>query len=232
MEDVIKVNKKSKRLPFFIGLVVLLLAAFGVVSIVGLIVRQVKSGNSQEADYSAYTDYLTWVVGIDPDPFTDITRANYDDLLNIALCSLLSDEVKTGEYESTDAGLIVPAAAVEEYFVKMFGTDVSIVHENVQGYGYQFTYDASENTYTVPLTGVTPPFVARVESAEATGGLVTLRVGYVGTSSIEVGIDGTVSAAQPDKYADITLKAVDDGFNLISIVSTTVGEGIAENINR
>lgn len=229
MEDVIKVNQKSKRLPFFIGLVVLLLAAFGVVSIVGLVVKQVKNNNSQAADYSAYTDYLTWVVGIDPDPFTDITRANYDDLLNIALCSLLSDEVKTGEYQSTDAGLIVPAAAVEEYFVKMFGTDVSIVHENVQGYGYQFTYDASENTYTVPLTGVTPPFVARVESAEATGGLVTLRVGYVGTSSIEVGIDGTVSAAQPDKYADITLKAVDGGFNLISIVSTTVGEGIAEN---
>lgn len=215
-------------MPFFIGLLVLVLALYGAVNAVLAVVHQIQLKNTVSEDYSAYSDYLTWVVGIDPAPFTDITRANYDDLLNIALCSLLSDEVKTGQFESTDAGLIVPAAEVEAYFVKMFGTDVKIVHENVQGYGYQFTYDSAANTYTVPLTGVTPPFTARIESAKTTGGLVTLHVGFVGTSNIEVGINGEVSAAEPDKYCDITLKTVDDGFNLISIVSTTVGEGITQ----
>lgn len=227
MDEVIKVKKKRKILPFIVGLLVLAFAFYGVFCAVRAVVNKVQQTAAAE-DYSVYADYLTWVVGIDPDPFTDITRANYDDLLNIALCSLLSDEVKTGQFTSTDAGLIVPAAEVEAYFIKMFGTDVKIVHENVQGYGYQFTYDSAANTYTVPLTGVTPPFTARIDSAETTGGLVTLHVGYVGTSSIEVGIDGTVSAAEPDKYCDITLKTVDGGYNLISIVSTTLGEGVVQ----
>ena len=43
----------------------------------------------------------------------------------------------------------------------MFGADVGIIHASVVGYGYEFTYNAGDNTYTVPLTGVTPPFSVR-----------------------------------------------------------------------
>ena len=49
-------------------------------------------------------------------------------------------------------------------------------------------------------------------------------MGYVGTSGIEVGVDGSVGAAQPDKYMLITLKETDDGFNLISIANLSEGE--------
>ena len=106
----------------------------------------------------------------------------------------------------------------------MFGPDVEIVHSSVMGYGYEFTYDASADTYTVPLTGVTPPFTVRIESVEKTGGLAILRVGYVGTNNIEVAPDGTIAATQPDKYADITLKETETGYNLISVMAVTVGE--------
>ncbi len=224
MDEVIKVKKKNRIVPFIIGLLILVLAVFGIVKISGMIKDAAEKKKNAEADYSPYTDYLTWVVGIDPDPFTDITKANYDDLLNIAICTLLTDGVKTGEYNVTDEGLIVPATDVEEYFVNMFGTDVQIVHSSIVGYGYQFTYNEKSRSYTVPITGVTPPFTARIESAEHTGSLVTLRVGYVGTSNIEVGIDGTLSAAQPDKYRNITLKETETGYNLISIEALTVGE--------
>ena len=221
----VEIAEKKKIAPFIIGLIVLVFAIIGIVSVGVFIKNSISEQVTAENDYSAYGEYLTWVVGIDPDPFTDITKADFDDLLNIAVCSLLTDHVKTGEYDVTAQGMVVPGADVEQYFKKWFGNDVQIVHATVQGYGYEFQYDAATHTYNVPLTGVVPPFSPRIEAVSKTGGLVTLKVGYVGTSSIEVGLDGTIAAAQPDKYMEITLKeTADGGFNLISIVSLTQGE--------
>lgn len=225
MDEVITVQrKKKKRGPFVLGLVVLALAVVGIVSIVMTCVDYYKANNSEDKDLAKYADYLTWVVGVDPDSFSDITSANKDDLRNIAICTLLSDDVKTGTYDVTEKGLAVPAADVEACYYEMFGTDNTIVHDKVVGYGYEFSYDAANQVYNVPLTGVTPPFSARIESVEKTGGLVVLRVGYVGTNNVEVTPDGELVAAQPDKYADITLKETENGFNLISVMAVTVGE--------
>lgn len=224
MSEIVTVNKKKKIGSFIIGLLVLALAVTGVVSIVRIAVDKFYSGEEEVVDYSGYAEFLTWVVGVDPGSFSDITKADKASLLNIAICTLLTDEVQTGEYNVTEKGLIVPAEDVESYYLKMFGPDVEIVHASVVGYGYEFTYDASSKSYTVPLTGVTPPFTARIESVEKTGGLAILRVGYVGTNNIEVSPDGTLSATQPDKYADITLKETETGYNLISVMAVTVGE--------
>lgn len=225
MDEVITVRKKKKKAgPFIIGLVVLALAVTGVVSIVDAVVSYVQKINAETADYTKYADFLSWVVGVDPDSFSDITKADKDDLRNIAVCTLLSDNVKTGTYSVSDKGLAVPAGDVETCYYSMFGAENPIVHANVVGYGYEFTYDAANAVYYVPLTGVQPPFAVRIESVEKTGGLVVLRVGYVGTSNIEVAPDGTLQAAQPDKYADITLKETETGFHLISVMSVTVGE--------
>ena len=46
----------------------------------------------------------------------------------------------------------------------------------------------------------------------------------VGTNNVEVAPDGTIAATQPDKYADITLKETETGYNLISVMAVTVGE--------
>lgn len=224
MSEVVAVSKTKKVFSFLIGLIVLALAVTGVVSIVNFALDKVAEKNNETEDYSAYADFLTWVVGVDPDSFTDITKADKNTLLNIALCTLLTDDVQTGEYAVTEKGMIVPAEDVEAYYLKMFGADVEIVHSSVVGYGYEFTYDATAKTYTVPLTGVTPPFSVRIDSVEKTGGFVVLRVGYVGTNNIEVNPDGTLTATQPDKYADITLKETEKGFNLISLMAVTTGE--------
>ena len=201
----VEVKEKKKKSPFIVGLIVLVFAIIGVVSVGSFVKDIIVDKVTESEDYSEYTKYLTWVVGIDPDPFTDITKADFDDLLNIAVCSLLTSGVKTDDYDVTELGMVVPARDVEQSFKTMFGNDVQIVHATVQGYGYEFQYDAATHTYNVPLTGVVPPFSPRIEAVSKTGGLVTLKVGYVGTSSIEVGLDGTIAAAQPDKYMEITL---------------------------
>jgi hypothetical protein len=119
---------------------------------------------------------------------------------------------------------MVPAKDVERVYYSMFGSENPIVHANVVGYGYEFTYDVGKEIYYVPITGVSPAFAVRIESVKKTGGVIQLRVGYVGVSSVEVSADGTLKAVQPDKYADITLKEAGDTFNLISVMTVTAGE--------
>jgi hypothetical protein len=196
----------------------------GLINVIGFVKDIVSPKSAEEIQFQEYSDFLTWVVGVDPASFSDITSANKDDLRNIAICSLMNDEVTTSTYTVSEKGLVVPAADVESYYVSMFGPDNTIVHANVIGYGYEFVYDAQNAVYYVPLTGVTPPFSVRIESAKVTGDFIQLRVGYVGTSNVEVDSQGNLQAAQPDKYADITLKKTDMGYNLISLMNVSVGE--------
>ena len=226
MEEIITIEhkQKKKKAPFIAGLLILALAVVGIVNIVGFAVERFSPEEDEAAQFQAYAQYLTWVVGVDPASFSDITSANKDDLRNIAICSLMNDEVTTSSYNVTEKGLVVPAADVENYYYSMFGAENAIVHASVVGYGYEFIYDAVNGVYYVPLTGVTPPFSVRVESAKATGDFIQLRVGYVGTTNVEIDAQGNLQAAQPDKYADITLKKTKTGYNLISLMAVTVGE--------
>jgi hypothetical protein len=206
------------------GIAILLLAVVGILSIISFLVGLFGKDASKAEEYGEYADFLTWVVGVDPDSFSNISEANKEDLRNIALSSLMTDNVKTGDYEITENGLKVPAADVEAYYNNMFGTDNPIVHGDVVGYGYQFTYDKKENVYYVPLSGTTPTYTPQIESADVSGDIVELRVGYVATCKVEVQADGSVKAVDPDKYADITIKKTDNGYQLVSLTVVTMGE--------
>lgn len=226
MEEIITIQteKKKKKAPFIAGIIILIFAIIGLVSVINGAISLFSPEKDTNAEYSEYSEYLTWVVGVDPAPFSDILNADKDALRNIAICSLLKDDTTTAKYEVTEKGLVVPKADVEQMYYGMFGTESPIIHANVVGYGYEFIYDVAREVYYVPITGVSPAFAVRIESVKKTGGLVELRVGYVGTSSVEVMPDGTLKAAQPDKYADITLKETENGFNLISVMTVTEGE--------
>ena len=226
MEEIITIEEKvkKKKAPFIAGLLILVLAVIGLVNVVDFVRDIVAPPTDETVQYQEYTDFLTWVVGVDPASFADITSANKDDLRNIAICSLMSDEVTTSTYNVTERGLVVPVADVEKKYQSLFGAENQIVHASVIGYGYEFAYDEAKGVYYVPLTGVTPPFSARVESAKLTGDLIQLRVGYIGVSKVEVDANGSLQPAQPDKYADITIRKTDTGYNLISLMAVTVGE--------
>lgn len=227
MEEIITIQQKKvkkKKAPLIAGIAILLLAVVGILSIISFLVGLFGKEASKAEKYGEYADFLTWVVGVDPDSFSNISEANKEDLRNIALSSLMTDNVKTGDYEITENGLKVPAADVEAYYNNMFGTDNPIVHGDVVGYGYQFTYDKKENVYYVPLSGTTPTYTPQIESADVSGDIVELRVGYVATGKVEVQADGSVKAVDPDKYADITIKKTDNGYQLVSLTVVTMGE--------
>lgn len=217
-------RKKRRRWAFPLGLLMLLLCVVGIVSILSSLAGFIKEKTDNSEELAYYNEYLTWVVANDPDSFDDISKANPTQLLDISILSLLYDDLSTDEYELTDEGIAVPAADVEKYYEELFGTEKPIEHGSVSGIGYTFTYDSENNMYYVPITGVTPPFTPKVVSVDSSRGAVVIKVGYIGTSKLTVGADGSITGAEPDKYMNITLRKTGGRFCIYSIQSANPPE--------
>ncbi len=218
-------NKNSKqKWAFPIGLIVVLLAAIGLATVVVAGVRGVGAAVDKTKGYEEYEKLLTPVVLIDPDSFDDITSADMSQLMEITLWSLLKNDVAPDSFESNDSGLAIPKSAVEEEFVKIFGTEVKPVHSTIEGYGIDFVYDNTTATYTVPLTGVTPIYTPDVVKISKTTDTVVLTVACLAGNAWEQGENGEMVAPNPDKYIRITLRENDDNLFISAIQNTTAPE--------
>ena len=221
-------KKRSRRRKhswaFPLGLIVLALSLTGIWTVGSAVAGFIEKKTDGSEERARYGEYLTWVVANDPDSFDDISKANPAQLLDISILSLLYDDLNTNEYTLSDTGLVIPAAAVEQYYTSLFGTQRPIVHGTVNGLGYDFIYDEKTNEYTVPLTSYTPPFTPVVISVDKGRETVVLTVGYVGTDKLAVAGDGSVAAAEPDKYMNITLRKTEGEYRIYSIQATNPPE--------
>lgn len=221
--------RRKKRRPwgFPLGVAVIVLSIIGAITVVSSAVGFIRTHTDKSAQLEKYNEYLAWVVANDPDSFDDITKANPEQLREIAILSLLYDDLSTDDYELSPEGLLIPAYDVETYYKKYFGTSFPIQHGNVSGLGYSFTYDAGSQLYTVPLTGVVPPFSPRVVSFTSSRGAVVLTVGYISGGDLSVSADGKLTPAEPVKYMKITLRR-EAGDNVIAAIQATTPPETAE----
>ncbi|MBR5320639.1 MAG: hypothetical protein IKU41_02235 [Clostridia bacterium] len=220
-------NKKHKgthKFAFPIGCIVVLLAAIGLVTVVISAANGIDAAIDKSKHYEEYEKILTPVVLIDPDTFDDITKADMSQLIEISIWSLLKSDIDPDTFKSTENGLSVPKSAVEEQFVELFGTEVTPVHTTIDGYGLEFPYDAKTETYTVPLTGVTPIYTPKVVDVSKSSDTVVLTVACLAGDAWEQGENGDMIAPAPDKYIKITLREKDENLYISAIQSTTTPE--------
>ena len=171
-------------------------------------------------DEEEYEKFLTPVVLIDPDSFDDITKAQMSQLMEISLWSLLKGDVSPDSFESNDNGLAIPKSAVEEEFIELFGTEITPVHGTIEGYAIDFIYDNTSETYTVPLTGVTPIYTPDVVKVEKTTDTVVVTVACLAGDAWEQGENGEMIAPTPDKYIRITLRENNENLFISAIQNT------------
>jgi hypothetical protein len=153
-------STKKQKMAFPVGLIVVILAAIGLVTVIVAGVKGIDMAIDKSRRYEEYEKILTPVVLIDPDSFDDVTKAQMSQLMEISLWSLLKNDVAPDSFPSNESGLAIPKDAVEKEFIELFGTEITPVHGTIEGYGIDFTYDTATETYTVPLTGVTFPFLS------------------------------------------------------------------------
>ena len=192
-----KHKKGARRWAFPLGLAIAVLAVIGAVTVIVAGVTAIRQAVENSRNYDEYNTLLTPVVMNDPDAFDDLTQADPEQLIDISIWSILRSDLSPDQYTYDDNGMVIPEADVTAEFRRLFGTEVEPQHATVEGYGYTFAYDATKQTYSIPLTGVVPTYTPRVVNAEERGDTIILTVGYIGGDQWAQDAEGNMVAPEP-----------------------------------
>lgn len=215
-----KKHKGTHKAAFPVGVAITVLALVGLASVIVLLSTGIKNLAAKSKDYSEYNKLLTPVVLIDPSGFDDITKADMSELIEMSIWAILKSDISPDTYAVGEGGIIIPEKDVGEQFKKLFGTEVTPVHATVEGYEYEFTYDADAKTYTIPITGIVPIYTPKVIDKKESAGKVVLTVALTAGEAWQQGADGSMIEPDPDKYIRVTLRT-QDGVQFISAIQAT-----------
>ena len=226
-----KKQTKKNRLAFPIGVVAIILAVIGAITVAGFVSDTVKNIADNTQQKKEYEKMLTPVVMFDPDPFDDLNQADVSQLLNSAVWALLMSDEGTEQYsysEGENFGIVVPQADIEQYFISLFGTEINIasMHSSIDMSGYDIIYDAALQSYILPVTGIESAYSPKVYEIEKQGSSRILTVGYIGNKAWVQLEDGEYAAPEADKYMKITLRERSGGM-YISSIQAADGQEIA-----
>ena len=112
--------KKKNKLSFFVGVIAIILAVIGAITVIGFISDTVKGLTDNTKQKKEYEKFLTPVVMFDPDPFDDLNQADVSQLVNSAVWALLMSDEGTEQYSYSEGetfGIVVPQADIEKHFL-------------------------------------------------------------------------------------------------------------------
>ncbi len=206
--------KKKSPLNFIVGLAVVILTVIGFISVIDFVSDKIHStaNKSKQEQMQLYEDFISPVIMNDPDTFDDITKANLQQLLSIAIWSVIDTGADPERYEYTDDGMLIPQKEVEDEFLSLFGSEVTLGHSTVDGGdGVTFKYSKKKQCYIIPITGIMPIYLPDVTEANEKDNSVVLTVGYLASADWVQDSDGNMVPPEPGKYMKITLGKNTDG---------------------
>ena len=220
-----------------LGLLVILLALTGVVSLIVLGVNGIRKAVDDTEVKAEIFEFLEPVTANQPvTAFTDINATEQDALIMAAVWKItnqenirmLREKDDVCSYAQTDDGsgrIIVPLSEINEAYASLFGPDAKPYHHNIgdEGLSFSFEYKAEENCYYVPLMPNTPGSEPVAGELKKKGKTYTLQVGYVPVTKIGVDEQGktitpTIDMAESSQY--YTVQKTDDGWMLTAVSDT------------
>lgn len=229
-----KKTESKKRFSFIFGLatVVFSLIGLGGCILTGIGFIRTQGEEKQSREFDAYNEFLVAVAAVDPAPFDDITGASSEELVEIAVWSIIGAELEPDKYDYSTGELAIPVSDVETAYTRYFGTDKPIVHTSVTGYGYEFSYNAEKGCYFIPLTAIEPFYTPRVTASEKKADSVTLTVGLINSNVWKQNsVTGELSRPEPDKFIKVTLRTSGGASYIGAIRSTNLPETAIVDVN-
>lgn len=185
-----------------LGLLVLLLAVVGVISLIVVGVNALRSQNDDTELRTQIMEFLDPVILYNPTAFSDVNNTQQDALLQAAVWRVTEKErirqlrVKdeSNTYEMDDLGrMIIPVKTIEESYAALFGPQAKPAHHTIgePGTSIALEYDGDNGYYHVPISAIggssSSLYVPVLDTLKKKGDTLTARVGYVPAANI--GID-------------------------------------------
>lgn len=224
MEEEKKINRKAGLAA---GIIICVLALTGLVFLISLGVSAIKDAHSRKLmeQYAEYNEFLIPAAAIDIEPFDDISSANMSELVEMSIWSILNSDLNPDNYSYSNGNLVLPSSEVKTSFEHYFGTEIQIQHCTVEGYGYEFTYDETNDVYYIPLTTISPIYTPAVSAVDKKGSSITVTCGLKNASLwTQDKITGEMTAPEPDKYIKVTLRSSGKDMYISAIQSSSTPE--------
>lgn len=220
-------QEKKSRITFVFGLLTVIFSLIGFLGCIlaGVNFFKEKALDKKTQNFESYNELLVAVAAVDPDPFDDITGARMEELIEIAVWSIIGSDLEPDRYDYSSGELAIPVGEVETAYTRYFGYDKPVSHMSVTGYGYEFSYNAELGCYYIPLTTIEPFYTPDVTEAQTKGDTVTLTVGLINANSWKQDSKtGAVSKPDPDKFIKVTLRSSGSASYISSIRTSSLPE--------
>ncbi|MCI8553467.1 MAG: hypothetical protein HFJ80_00775 [Clostridiales bacterium] len=195
-------RRGRRRYAAPLGLLILLLAAVGVVSLVVTGINLILRQNDDTGLRTQIMDFLDPVLLYNPTAFSDVNETQQDALLQAAVWRVtekerirqlrVKDDVNT--YSIDELGrMVIPVKTIEESYAVLFGPNARPYHHTVgePGTSVALEYDGDNSYYHVPISAIggssTTLYVPVLDSLSRRGETLTARIGYV--PAARIGID-------------------------------------------
>lgn len=205
----------KRRFYMLLGIVVILLAAVGLVSTVRFSVDKIKAFADNTQQKTEFAKFIYPIVICDPAPFDQTVKLRNDTMLTAAIWDIILYEDKS-KYESDFDYIIVPEVDVEQHATKLFGSGLSFSHESILGTDIQFYYEEDIKSYRIPSNPKYFTYSPYIEDITRVGESYTLTVGYVSPTPSWLTLTSD-EAPSPEKYVDYVVSKRGNEYTLIAI---------------
>jgi len=208
-----KSQNKIHRRRIITGAIFCTLALIGVLSIIsGVVKTGVKILDNTE-EKKEYNTLLASLVVYDPLPFETPDQADQHLLKASSVWAAIMNE-DMSVYETNEWGeTLLPAADVDKYFAKLFGTQIKLTHGTFSDRDVDFEFVEEAQAYIIPTTSFPTGFEPQVEKIRSSFTERTVTVGYLSpqTSWADTG------ARTVSKYVDYIFEKQDSQWALVAI---------------
>ncbi len=162
------------------GVIFALLACVGLVTVIAKGIAMFGSYTSGESRKEGFEDVLYPAVIMDIESFNSPAELSSEQIITAAIWSMIMTDGVTEQYELTFDVVIIPAADVESYAVKLFGDELpKLEHTTVGPAESRFYYNEETKSYNVPVAPVTYTYSPEIREASKSGNEYTVVVDYI-----------------------------------------------------
>ncbi|MBR3970975.1 MAG: hypothetical protein IKJ87_07845 [Ruminococcus sp.] len=173
-------GKLKKGFYAVFGVIFSLLACVGLVTVVAKSISFFSSYSSGESKKDGFAEVLYPAVIMDIESFNSPTELPPEQIITAAIWSMIMADGVTSQYELTFDVVMIPAADVESYAVKLFGENIpQLTHTTVGPAESRFYYNEETKSYNVPVAPVTYTYTPEIKEATKNGSEYTVKVDYI-----------------------------------------------------
>lgn len=185
---------KNRKTFFAVGLIVIILAAVGLVNTVKFAMNTVNDIANQTAIKEEFAEFIYPMVLIDTPAFDSAENIPASVVVNAAIWRICIYG-NTEKYENDGVNMTISEIDVESSAAALFGASVKVVHQTVTSGVVVFEYDQTLKSYIVPVNMDKNTFWPKISQISSVGDTFTLTVEYM-TPIMGIGSEESSSIKQ------------------------------------